>query len=357
MEKTKNNPTVGSHAERCVRPYNQLNRVSDSLQAVAGDLAHIFGEIDPFPHSEILGKPRSIIHLTALVYAKTNSNDLAKQVADQNKFSASVEICFGYRIIGLEGILKKCPPCLFGIDSYKKFLKIIHCENAQKVLRHSEYVKDELIETLFNLPAEFRIKSILSKLRHPDEALIIDLAAHGSSEQRQHLAQRLCETRSLEKFWEAICENLIGQISNFPEPPAINHPNFYPVTSLLQVMKTAQKFQNCLRQYLTECANGELALFIFARDEELAVIGIQPRFGSSGSVLEIKGIQNAPLRDQLLEEIHTILKMNGFRIVMEERHADVDDITRGIQRLKNCNDPNSIKETANDILKYALEHI
>lgn len=360
MKNTKNNLAASARTECFAHDTRQQIRISDSLEAVAGgDLAPVFAEIDPFPHPQILGKSRSYLHLIALGYTKNKSIDLAKQVLDQNKFSAGVETCFGNRIIGLEGILKKCPAQLFPADTYEKFLKIIPDQNALKVLRHSPSVAADLIRSLFNLPPEFRFNGVVSKVHHPDQALIIDLAAHGSNEQRHLFAHRLGETRSLKKFWELIGENLLAQIQHMPSPPEISHPNFFALDSLLRVMKASIKFQNCLRSFLSEALNGQVAFYVFSRNEDLAVISIQPRFGTKGIVTEVKSHQNAPVPDQLLQEIHEILKNNGFKIATNEWNSgvDLDHVSRKIRRMIHESDRHSLGRLSNEILKDTLELI
>lgn len=361
MENTKNNLAASACTECFGHDTRKPIRISDSLEAVAGDLAPIFAEIDPFPHHQILGKPRSYPHLIALAYLKTKSIDLAKQVLDQIKFSAGVEICFGNHIIGLEGILKKCPAQLFDADSYEKFLKIIHDENALKVLRHSQSVTTDLIGTLFNLPAEFRVQGIISKLCHPDASLVVELAANTecsvlAKKQRQQLAKSLAETRSSESFWNGVMDAIFAKIGPLPEIPTINHPNFYTVTTVPQVLKTADKFANCIRSYVPEIMRGELGLYIFCRDEELALVGVAPRFGKH-VVQEIKGISNREITPDLKHEIMHILKVNGFKLMIQDRATDVDDLKRGFTRLTHADDAYLAKKFSNQILNDALELI
>lgn len=359
MENTKNNLAGSAPIECFVQDTRQPIRITDSLEAVAGDLAPIFAEIDPFPHHHVLGKPRTYLYLIAFTYINTKSFDLAKQVLDQNKFSAGVEICFGERLIGLEGVLKKCPPQLFEADIYQKFHKIIPDENSLKTLRHCQWVTAQLIETIYNLPGEFRCNRVVWKIKSPAQALIIALAAHGSPEQRQIFAHRLGETRSLKKFWELIGENLLAQIQHMPVPPEISHPNFFALDSLLRVVKASIKFRNCLRSYISEALNGQVAFYVFSRNEDLAVISIQPRFGTKGVVTEIKGPQNAPVPDKLLQEIHEILKTNGFKIATNEWNSgvDLDHVSRKIRRMIHESDVHTLGRLSNEILKDALELI
>lgn len=360
MVATKNKPVQVLHF---AGPNSSKNlRISDSLIAVAGDLAPVLALLDEFPHSKILGKSRAHLHLIALTYVRAKSLDHAKLVFDQDGFANACEIAFGERINGLEGILRRCPASLFAADAYKLFRKIIRDSNAQKVFRHSDSIAAELIETLYNLPPELRMAGVVNKLRHPDEALIIQLACNDAKNpagmaDRKRLAERLGQIRSTEKFWEALTDELVGQLGPIPTPPPIDHPNFYPVTSLKQVIKVAKKFRNCLRNYLSEVKRGEMALHIFARGEESAVIGIAPAFGCAGMVKEIKGPENERIRPDLYEEVIDILHRNGFEIYMRHRHRDLDDIPRGLENLADYSEPHDIKKVSNQVIQSFLENL
>lgn len=337
-----------------------VTQVSDALTAVTGDLAVFFAQIDPFPHHNILDKPRTHLHLLATVFSKAHCIESAAKVFACRKFRDACTAAIGHRVAGLEGALKKAPASLLNIEDYTRLHQLISDDGAMKVLRHAKGLTAELIETLFILPPEYRTAGVVKHIRHPAEAQIVKLACDSGSptdceERRIHLAERLSKICVAEKFWNVICGELVSQMGSIPAPPPINHPNFYPVTQLVEVLQLADKFRNCLRSYVSEVQGGSLSLYQFVRGDELAVIGISPRFGCNGCVKEIKGPQNERLSPKLLEEITEILQQNDFVMWTPRRCREIDDIPEGIEHLTNCNERHEIEKVCNLMINLISE--
>lgn len=335
-------------------------QISDAMMGVAGELAPLFAQLDSFPHTKILEKPRTHFHLLAIVLSTGGSLEKAKSAFQCRKFRDACTAVFGFPVVGLEGVLKKAPPTLFGIKDYTRLSQLILDGGALKVLRHSSVITNNLIETLFELPCELRTAGVVKNLRHPAEAQIVKLACRTSAkdaELRLRLANRLSNIRVAENFWGVVCTELVRQMGPVPAPPKIDHPNFFPVTELAEVLQLADKFRNCLRRYVGDVRAGSLSLYQFIRGNQIAVIGISPRFGRSGCIKEIKGPENERLPRELYEEITQILIQNGFVMWSPPHFREIDDIPEGIEHLTNCTETHEIEKVCDLVIELISEKI
>lgn len=327
-------------------------RVSDSLRAVAGDFAHSFAHLDAFPHTNILGKPRGLLHLLAMAVVKGCDPLTVRMVFENWHFQTCCELVFGTEIQGLRRILAKCPPITFSENTYKQLMVLTEDPNALKVLRFSQAITADKVETVHNMPAVLRTSGIVSKLRRPQEAMALtqiwNLIQPADDGHQKEVIRTLAKTVSREAFWDHIRNLLIDTRHPVPKGPAIQHPNFYPVTSRKMLVSVAKEFRNCLTNYIGEVIDGKMAIFVFNRDEQKAVLSVEPCFGSKGVIRELVGPENDPVANELKSEILAVLKKEGFKTGAVHRFREPP-----VARLSDAFDSLSKADTDYHVEKYS----
>jgi hypothetical protein len=319
-------------------------RVSDALRAVAGEHVWDLARLDPFPHHQILSKPRAIIHLTGIVLSKKNTKPChAFMVMTEHDVASAIEITFGKSVEGLLGILKKCPVTMFSRETYQRFSTLVFEHRAMKVLGHSPIVDQDLVDIMYGLPEELRHSAIIKNVISPNEARILELASSPDdgpegTRSRCQFASRLSDCKKSRKtFWNAIREELFERFCPMPTPPPIDHPRVTPIQSITEVNKFAIEFQNCMRSLLDTVADGELLFYCYkGPNGEKAIVSVKPKFtadGPVGLIDRIAGPKNANVSERALADIKAIFQQNGIAY-WPEQESQLGQITRLISDIK-----------------------
>lgn len=219
-------------------------------------------------------------------------------------------------------ILKKMPLPLWQKRSYRQLSRILHCERAVKIMRHSDQITPDLVETLEVLPVQCRYKTTTDKLVAPAEAQLIGkLFSHRSNEELVTLAQALKNTPDRKSFWNKARDQFVEQADQLAVPPSIDDPRVEPVVTFKRLQELSSEFNNCMSEvYRLECMSGEYAIFVFHsdHDDEKVVIGVSPRIGSQPVVTEVKGKNNSDPSTSTMKDIRKIFLSHGFKFEEEE---------------------------------------
>lgn len=338
-------------------------RVSDCLRAVAGDFAPSFAQLDAFPHTNILQKPRGLLHLLAMAVVKQCDPVAVRMVFENWQFQACCKLVFGAEIQGLRRILANCPPVTFSWNTYKQLMALTEDPNALKVLRFSQAINADKVETVYNMPSVLRTSGIVSKVRRPQEALVLNQVwnaiAPADDGDQNKLIHTLDKTGSRDAMWQHLGNQLVDKWHPVPKGPVIQHPNFYPVVSRKMLIGVSKKYRNCLGSYVSDVIEGKVAIYIFNRNNEKAVMSIEPCFGNKGVVRELKGPENNDLSKELKSEILGILKNEGFKTdtVHQFRETSINRLINAFNSLADAKCNYKIDQYSNFVARNMEERI
>ena len=327
-------------------------RVSDSLRAICHEHAYKIASFDPYPHLNGLNSCRGKLHLIGLLISRRDySKHHAWMVLNETNLADAIEMTFGKPMRGLSGTLKKMPAIMFQKTAYQRLAGLISDHRAIKVFGHSDEITNDLIDTLFNLPEELRMASVIKHIVCPTEARIIEIASSpddgpAGSRSRSRFASRLSDCRSRKSFWNAIREELFERFVHLPQAPATDDVRVRSLSTIGQISQAADEFRNCLRMLVDEAVRGEMAFYIFDNGTSKAIISLKAKIGQNGltgEIDEIKGVKNSAIPPETIKEIESIFEGAGITRRNPEHHTQFGVMCRFIRDLKTNDHPADIE--------------
>lgn len=327
-------------------------RVSDSLRAICHEHAYKIASFCPYPHTEILNSCRGKLHLIGLLISRRDySKHHAWMVLNETNLSDAIEMAFGKSIRGLSGTLKKMPAIMFQKTTYQRLTGLLNDHRALKVFGHSDEITSELIDTLYNLPEELRMASVVKHILVPDEAKILELACSpddgpSGSRSRSRFASRLSDCRSRKGIWNAIREELFERFVQLPQAPRIDDQRVRSLSTISQINQAADEFQCCLRMLTDETVRGDLAFYVFDNGISKAVISVKAKIGQdglAGEIDEIKGVKNSAIPSETIKEIEKIFAVTGINRRTPEHDTQFGVMCRYFRDLKTQDHPADIE--------------
>lgn len=344
-------------------PEPHLARISDSLLAVAGDMAGLLAMISPFPHQTFLGLPRTIQHLVGLVLSDRSGAHCnhARRVMEAIRFGHAMETAFGRRLEGVEGVLKRSPPTLFSVETYRQLRNLIEDRRAMKVLQHAELVTHDLIAALHTLPPEFRRLGILKHILTPADAEVVALAVDNDQSgdgviSRSMLAKRLTSCGSRKQFFEVVEEELFSRFLMPVNGPVIDDPRITAIRNVKALIRAGRRYRNCLRKYCPELT-GELAFYEFDDGEHQAVISVKAHFAAAGVLDELNGVDNKDLPDEGREKVVKAFAAAG---VISLEHAGTrlwNEVGYAFNRLQSSSSQTASKKFSDEVVSMVTNQI
>lgn len=333
---------------------SSVHRSSHVLELVAGPWAEQLSTLFDFPFNDLTERSSIWWHIAAI--------SLSSPIASANNVrvifdhipcwkDAAWTACPSFDNSNVS-ILKKMPLPLWDRSVYRKLCRILRCDQAVKIMRHSDQVTPDLVEKIHDLPVQFRTKRITDIFVDPEEAkLIAKFFSQRSNDELVQLSNALNNTPDREHFWKKIRKNFFDQIDQLAIPPEISDPRVEPVTTFQRLQEVSADFKNCVAElYRNDCMAGEHAFYVFNGDQEKAVICVSPRIGSQPVITEVKGKNNSDPSSSTLKEIRQIFLSEGFKFQEEEPAAIYSQIDRHIHYLAAHDDPAGVRKRTGKML-------
>lgn len=328
---------------------SSVHRSSHVLELVAGPLAEQLSTLFDFPFSDLTERSSIWWHIAAIsLSSPIASPNNVKVIFDHIPCwkDAAWTACPSFDDSNVS-ILKKMPLPLWDRSSYRKLSRILRCEQAVKIMRHSDQVTPDLVAIIHDLPVQFRTKKITDFLVDPEEAkLIAKFFSNLSNDELVQLCNALNNTPDREHFWKKIRKNFFDQIDQLAIPPAISDPRVEPVTTFQRLQEVSAEFKNCMADglYRNDCLSGEHAFYFFDNEQEKAVICVAPRIGSQPVITDVKGKNNSDPSSLTMKEIRQIFLAEGFKFQEEEPAAIYGQIDRHLHYLAAHDDPVGVRK-------------
>ena len=237
-------------------------------------------------------------------------------------------------------LLGRLGEVLWEPEDYRVLLKLKRRHSAAKLLQHLRTPDPASLRIAAGLPDVLLHPVILSRIPSADcagelvEALEIIDRFDGQSAVAA-LARQMVQAKSSVSMMDRVGEVLVPHVFR-PGVPVPNLPDtFVPIRDREQLKRVALAFKNCLRNYESDLACGQSAVFVFLSKPQV-VFSID-RDARGWALEEAKLAGNKPVPKPLLRELSAHLDAVGVRV-----GTNLGELKRRLHQYacKECATPN-----------------
>ena len=315
------------------------------LRFLAGTQADTIARIWPKPHTGFFALPAPRRHAAALFATglagtmPCGDAELGHWVTHLRDADLARHL-MGRHTPGLMKMLGRIGEVLWSRADYARLLVLFAEPMAGRVLRHMPQVTQAAMLPIATLPAALREPGIVNAMRclHAAEDLsrAFELAVHiRGAAKAPVIASRWTRARDCETLFAMAQEDLAPDVFRSPAPvPALPVP-FERIATRKALEATAIAFRNCLRDFMSDIANGRMAIFVWHGTPAAA---IALNWDAAGwRLAEAEAAGNEKLEEAPLREIAMAVTLAGGRTggAVKAVHDRLDIYRHG----RHCYDP------------------
>lgn len=291
------------------------------LTYLAGEHAGAIAAVWPAPHEAFLALPAARRHAAAIIVSNGPANDLPAHhirhlVERQRDSDLAREILPNGDTAGLIKAMRKMGEGLWQAEEYERFLVLFREPNANRALRHLQELRPSQLWPIAELPAPLREAKILRFVDRRSAAYDLGLAyglamAMREPAKAKGLVERWQRADNRYRLFQMAVEDLTPDrfvpACGPPKLPAA----YRQIETRADLEATALRFQNCLRDFVSEIAMGRMAVYV--RDEPQEVAMALTRDAAGWRLAEAEGPANEELPTPVLQDIVADLAELGVR--------------------------------------------
>jgi hypothetical protein len=304
---------------RLVRLHGRAGAMTPLLRFLAGAHAEALAIAWPAPHAGFLALPSARRHAAAILLSRDlDLNEIARVVEYGRDGDVAKHLMHGQASGGLMKALSRLGETLWEAADYDLFLSLFSDENTAQVLRHTDEIRPPQLYLIRRLPVLLRVPKILRHI--PDSQGAVDDLAEAfrlavrirGKEQTASIARRWERAASAERLFDMAAEDLqpteFGKSLAPPDLPSA----FFRVTDRKTLEQVALEFRNCLRDFTSDIAAGQMAVYVLRDGVERAVLALR-RDTAGWRLAEARGKDNADLQEDTLRFIVDAVEKAGAR--------------------------------------------
>ncbi|MEL6744143.1 MAG: hypothetical protein AAFO68_01560 [Pseudomonadota bacterium] len=291
------------------------------LTYLAGEHAGPIAAVWPAPHEAFLALPAARRHAAAIVLAsglaqREPAHSIRHLIERQRDSVLAQAILPNGETAGLIKAMRKMGEGLWQTEEYARFLTLFLEPNANRALRHLNQLRPSHLWPIVELPAPLREAKILRFVEQRNAAYDLGLAYQLAVAMRdtghdRKLVERWQRAENRYRLYQMAAEDLTPDrflpASGPPKLPAA----YAQITTRADLEATALRFQNCLRDFVSEIAVGRMA--VYTRDGNPTVAMALTRDAAGWRLAEAEGRANEELPTEVLQDIVADLAVLGVR--------------------------------------------
>lgn len=294
--------------------------VTPLMAFLAGAHADAMARIWPAPHEDFLMLPAARRHAAAILALRGGHSAQRLQwlAARARDGELAAEIFGDHPPGGVMKALGRMGEILWPGEGYMAFLDLFREEAACLLIRHMKALRPEVLSVVALLPPRLRMAPVMDILG-TDRLAAADIAAAFAMALRvrgEASAGDITQRFARAKTWAALFETAVQVVQPLVLAPVLTPPElpapFVPVRRFEMLSKTALEFRNCLRDYASDLAAGNMTVWVWRGEGGPAAIALR-RDAAGWRLAEARGRDNADLADPVLIEIVTAVRAAGVR--------------------------------------------
>ena len=304
---------------RALRGFTRAAEPTPLLTYLAGDFASDVANVWPAPHDGFFALPAGRRHAAALLLrthvpaSAEEKQDLVDRVTYWRDRDLA-QLIAGQAKGNFMHLLGKLGEVLWSSEDYTGLLNMQARYEIAYKLRHTAYVTPLTMRLAALLPDVFVRPKILGAITDQscaeDVIEAVRLVRRGASEpELKRLAGNMAKGQTAGKVFDLLGAALLPEVFQ----PLIAVPRlgdqFIPVTTRKQLKAVALEFKNCLRDYESELASGENAVFVWTGMDK-AVLSLT-REAMGWALEEARLVGNKPLPPAVLLSLVGELMADG----------------------------------------------